>query len=126
MHYSEKDLTDREYQMLQSELRNYDRSHGVAYLLWFFLGVIGIHKFYIGKTGMGFLYMGLWVMSIIGFVFTLNNPENVGWWIFPGGGLGLLLLYDLFSIPSQINSVKRSKKKEIVRRLAIENKTQSS
>lgn len=31
------------------------KSKTTAYLLWFFLGFLGIHKFYLGKTGWGIL-----------------------------------------------------------------------
>lgn len=54
------------------------KSVGVAYVLWFFLGVIGVHKFYLGKTGIG-----------ISYIFTL------GW-------LGIGLIIDLFTLPSQV------------------------
>lgn len=50
----------------------------IAYVLWFFLGVIGIHKFYLEKNGWGILY------------------------IFTGGLCGLGLLYDLFTLPRQV------------------------
>ncbi|TDQ51629.1 TM2 domain-containing protein [Actinorugispora endophytica] len=56
------------------------KSVGVAYVLWFFLGALGIHKFYLGKTGLGIAY-----------IFTL-------------GFLGFGLLYDLFTLPSQVRA----------------------
>ena len=34
-----------------------DRSILVAVLLWFFLGLLGIHRFYLGHNGMGILYL---------------------------------------------------------------------
>jgi len=34
-----------------------DRSFLVTVLLWFFLGALGIHRFYLGHTGMGILYL---------------------------------------------------------------------
>ncbi|MBQ7144642.1 MAG: TM2 domain-containing protein [Oscillospiraceae bacterium] len=39
------------------------KSRLVALLLAFFLGVFGVHRFYVGKIGTGILYlctMGLW------------------------------------------------------------------
>jgi TM2 domain-containing membrane protein YozV len=50
----------------------------VAYLLWFFLGFAGIHKFYLGKTGWGILY------------FLTGGLFMIGW------------LLDLFLLPSQV------------------------
>ncbi len=50
---------------------------GVAYLLWFFLGALGAHKFYLGRIGMGVLY------------------------IFTGALLGIGWLVDLFTLPTQ-------------------------
>ena len=52
----------------------------VAYLLWFFLGGLGVHKFYLQKMGMGVLY------------------------IFTGGIFLIGLLIDLFTIPSQVRN----------------------
>lgn len=54
------------------------KSVGVAYVLWFFLGFLGVHKFYLGKVGIG-----------ISYIFTL------GW-------LGIGLLIDLFTLPGQV------------------------
>ncbi|GAA1737002.1 TM2 domain-containing protein [Luedemannella helvata] len=54
------------------------KSVGVAYALWFFLGVIGVHQFYLGNT-----------IRAVTYIFTL------GW-------LGIGLLIDLFTIPSQV------------------------
>ena len=50
----------------------------VAYLLWFFLGLLGVHKFYLRQTGWGIVYI------LTGGLFV------VGW------------LLDLFTIPSQV------------------------
>lgn len=49
---------------------------GIAYLLWFFFGTLGVHHFYLGHVVRGLLYL------------------------FTGGFLGVGLLVDLFLIPS--------------------------
>lgn len=56
------------------------KSKGTAYLLWFFLGGLGAHKFYLGKIGMGILY--LFTFGIFG----------IGWFI------------DLFTLGSQVDN----------------------
>ena len=50
----------------------------IAYMLWFFFGLLGIHKFYLEKIGMGIIYI-----LTGGFFF-------IGWFI------------DLFTLPSQV------------------------
>ena len=51
----------------------------IAYMLWFFFGLLGIHKFYLEKIGMGIIYI-----LTGGFFF-------IGWFI------------DLFTLPSQVD-----------------------
>ncbi len=41
------------------------KSTGVAYLLWFFLGMLGIHRFYAGRTGSGIAMLIIWIVSLI-------------------------------------------------------------
>lgn len=55
------------------------KSKGVAYLLWFFLGMFSAHKFYLGKIGIGILYL------------------------LTGQLLGIGLLIDLFTLGSQVD-----------------------
>lgn len=38
---------------------------GVAYLLWFFLGGLGAHRFYLGQTAIGIIY--LFTFGLCGF-----------------------------------------------------------
>lgn len=48
-----------------------EKSRIAAALLAFFLGGLGIHKFYLGKTGQGFLYLifcWTFIPSLIAFV----------------------------------------------------------
>jgi TM2 domain-containing membrane protein YozV len=56
------------------------KSVGVAYALWFFFGIIGVHQFYLGKT-----------VRAVTYIFTF------GW-------LGIGLLIDLFTLPGQVRA----------------------
>ena len=56
------------------------KSKTTAYLLWFFLGVFGVHKFYLGKIGMGILYL------------------------FTAGFFGIGLLIDLFTLGGEVDT----------------------
>lgn len=51
-----------------------------AYLLWFFLGALGAHKFYLGKTVVGIIYL------------------------ITAGLFGFGLLYDLFTLGGQVKA----------------------
>lgn len=56
------------------------KSKGVAYLLWFFFGLFGFHKFYLGKVGSGLLYMFTGGLFLIGWfmdLFTLGTQVDV-------------------------------------------------
>ncbi|GAA1341009.1 TM2 domain-containing protein [Arthrobacter roseus] len=71
----------------------------ITYLLWFFFGSLGIHKFYLNQTGLGILYICLTLVGaattfiLIGFVFL--------------GVVVLMLFIDLFLIPGRTNAVNR-------------------
>ncbi len=70
------------------------KSTGIAYLLWFFFGMFGAHRFYIGETGTGVAILLITVFSFflmfvaIGF-FTIFISSI---WVF----------IDLFLIPSMV------------------------
>ena len=65
---------------------------GIAYLLWFFFGGSGVHHFYLGRTGWGVTYLLLLIGGII------TSWVMVGF--FALLALAVLLLVDLFAIPS--------------------------
>ena len=55
------------------------KSKSTAYLLWFFLGLLGAHKFYLNKTGMGILYFCTFGIFFIGWfidLFTLGSQVD--------------------------------------------------
>lgn len=62
-----------------------EKQVGTAYLLWFFLGVLGVHQFYLGKTGKGISYL-----------------LTFGW-------LGIGLLIDLFTLGKQVREVNAAR-----------------
>jgi TM2 domain-containing membrane protein YozV len=75
---------------------------GLAYVLWFFLGNFGVHKFYMGKSGIGIVYV---VLGVVGWMTV---------WLL---GLGLLfllplwvmLIIDLFTMSSQVRKVNETR-----------------
>ncbi len=47
------------------------KSKTVALLLWFFLGWLSAHRFYVGKTGTGILYLFTGQLGGIGWIVDL-------------------------------------------------------
>jgi hypothetical protein len=71
------------------------KSTGTAYLLWFFLGALGVHKFYLGKVGIGIAYF-----------FTL-------------GFLGIGLLIDLFTLPKQVRDANMLRRAQVRTQMGV-------
>jgi len=68
----------------------------VALLLWFFLGYLGAHRFYAGKTLSAILQLAL---SLIGAALTF---AGVGFALL--GVVGVWLLVDIFLLPGLIRN----------------------
>lgn len=80
------------WERVRREARRQRRSRFVSWLLCICLGWLGLHKFYLGRKGWGFVYL-----------FTIGL-----------GGLGWL--YDIFTLNAQI----RAANEQIVDRIASE------
>lgn len=69
----------------------------LAYLLWFLLGTFGVHKFYLRRNRMGFLYLALGLIGgatawfLVGFIFLVP--------------LWVMMVIDLFTMPGRVRSV---------------------
>jgi TM2 domain-containing membrane protein YozV len=104
-----KGLSDHELAILNSELEKHKKSTGLTYVLWFFLGVLGIHKFYLGKTGMGIVYLILgipvWISMFLPFAVVLAIP------------LVILLIIDLFTIPRQVRKAHEKAEARILAKI---------
>ncbi|WP_059050084.1 TM2 domain-containing protein [Paenibacillus senegalimassiliensis] len=67
-------LDTRELLLLDSEVKNYGKNMVVAYILWYFLGMFGGHRFYMGRTGSAVAQLILSI-TVIGMIVTSI------WWI---------------------------------------------
>lgn len=87
-------LSTQQLTLIEQRVTNDGPSTGVAYLLWFFLGIISGHRFYLGRPGSAVLQI-LSYFVLVGFV-----------WI----------LIDAFLIPGMI----RSKRDALRQKLMLE------
>lgn len=67
------------------------KSTGVAYLLWFFLGMLGAHRFYLGQTGTAVAQLVITLVSFVLFVVLIGFFTI---WI-----SAIWVLIDIFLIP---------------------------
>jgi TM2 domain-containing membrane protein YozV len=77
-------LSTQQQILIEQRVTNEAKSVGAAYLLWFFLGFIAAHRFYLGRPGTAILQI-LSYLILIGFI----------WWII-----------DAFLIPGMIQQHK--------------------
>ena len=91
-------LSVQEQMLIEQRVTNEAKSVGVAYLLWFFLGTLGGHRFYLGRIGTGILMLALFVIGLI------TAVAGVGF-IFIGIA-GLWALIDAFLIPGMVSKQK--------------------
>jgi TM2 domain-containing membrane protein YozV len=88
------------------------KSTGIAYVLWFFFGGVGAHKFYLGRPGVGALYIGMFVLFWAGVLTLLGDAvlavqQGTSFAsIAPlmAAPLSLALTYDLITMPSQVRA----------------------
>lgn len=66
------------------------KSTGIAYLLLFFFGTLGVHRYYLGKIGIGVLMTVCFIAGLF-----LLVPLIVP---------AVIALYDLFTLPSQVRA----------------------
>jgi TM2 domain-containing membrane protein YozV len=77
-------LSTQEQILIEQRVTNEAKSVGAAYLLWFFLGTLGAHRFYLGRTGSGVAQLVLfvlgWLTTFLVIGFALLAALGI-WWI---------------------------------------------
>ena len=87
-------MNDTSHQMMMYDAQK--KSLVVAYLLWFFLGSLGAHRFYTGRTGSAIVQLIVWLVGwgtlIVGVGFVVLAIA------------GIWLLIDAFLLPGIIRT----------------------
>ena len=93
-----QELDGRQLAILNSEMENRKKSKGIMYALWWFTGVFGGHRFYLGNIG-----------RAIAMLLTL-------------GGFGLWTLIDVFFIGKRYEKITNQLELEIINQIKSMNK----
>lgn len=91
-------LTHNEKMLLNSELQNSGKNVVVAYVLWFFLGTLGVHNFYLGRNAHGVTQL---LLTLIGYLLAFILVGFLFLFI-----VGVWLIVDLFSIHKVVEQNK--------------------
>ena len=127
-------LTEKQLSILESEMQKRRKSVALAYVLLILVGGFGVHKFYLGRTSQGVKYLVLavasWLLGVgsifMGFIGSAVGGESGGVAGFGLSGLagilcslilGCFLLYDLFTLPSQVNDVNEEIENQLIEQI---------
>lgn len=91
-------LSTQEQILIEQRVTNDAKSPVVAYLLWFFLGGFGAHRFYLGRSGSGAAQLILTIIGAVTLFFI------VGAFILLANGIWILV--DAFLIPGMVQDDK--------------------
>ena len=103
-------LDTQQQMLIERRIGNEAKSPLLAYLLWIFLSGLGIHRFYLGKTGTGLAMLAL---AIVGAV---TLPIGVGLLFL--AALGIWMLVDLFLIPGIVNEQRSKMRTDLTYQMA--------
>ncbi|CAM3392887.1 TM2 domain-containing protein [Nosocomiicoccus ampullae] len=83
-----RNLSVQQKSYIENYVSNERKSLIIGYVLWFFLGIFGVHRFYVGKTitGLVMLILGLicGLLTLISFgtlSFLTMAPITIWWFI---------------------------------------------
>ena len=76
------------------------KSAGISYLLWFFLGGFGAHRFYLGRTGSAIAMLVIYVVS---WILTFVAIGALGLIV-----IGIWWIVDAFLIPGMVRDNNES------------------
>ncbi|WP_373456295.1 TM2 domain-containing protein [Rhizobium sp. L1K21] len=91
-------LSVQEQMLIEQRVTNEAKSVGAAYVIWLFLGGLGVHRFYLGRTGSG---TAILILMILGWLTIALGVGLVFLFV-----VGLWVLIDAFLIPGMVNQHK--------------------
>jgi len=111
-------LSTEQQMLVEQRLRNEKKSTGIAYLLWFFLGGFGVHRFYLGKTGSAVVMLILFILGWVTLVVYIGAFLLIA--------VAIWLLVDAFLIPGILDRDSSARRQRISAELAVSSNVQES
>lgn len=97
--------------LIEQRVTNEAKSIGASYLLWFFVGGFGGHRFYLGRTGSAIVMLLLTLvgiaLSVVGIGFALLAI------------VGIWALVDAFLIPGMVAAHKNKIRNELLQQALL-------
>jgi hypothetical protein len=125
MQLNKRDLSVNELMVLNSELRDSEKSLGIAYLM-LIGGHLGIHRFYLKqkKTALGqlSLFVSAVLFYILAGVFTAVENQTWGILLFlltalAGAALFIWIIVDLFLLPGMVKEWNSRIEQQLIGRI---------
>lgn len=91
-------LTTQDRLLIEQRIANEAKSTGVAYALWYFTGVFGGHRFYLGRPGSAIAQLCLTILGLM----SIGGP--IGFILL--AILAIWIVIDAFMIPGMIQEHK--------------------
>lgn len=88
------------------------KSMMMAYLMWFLLGAMGAHRFYLGRMTSGGIQFGLWVVNIA--LMLSMNPLSMVTLV----AAGVWIIGDAFLIPGMVRATEAAKPGQVAHTFA--------
>ena len=98
-------LSTQDHILIEHRVANEAKSIVAAYLIWFFLGGLGVHRFYLGRSGSGVTML---LLTIVG---ALTSVVGVG--ILLLIIVGIWWLVDAFLIPGILEQHKADVRRKL-------------
>lgn len=98
-------ISVQEQMLIEQRVTNDAKSTGVAYLLWLFVGSLGGHRFYLGRSGSAIIMLVLFIIGLATAV--------VGIGIFFLAAVGIWALIDAFLIPGMVTKQKEEVRQKL-------------
>ena len=100
------DLTNEERMLVNSEIQRRGKSTLVAYLLLIFLGTLGIHRFYLGRTGTAVTQLVLTIIGWLTAIILIGFALLAVVWVW--------VIVDLFLVPGIIEAENDKLEKDVI------------